>query len=41
MTGFLIAAAVGQGFAGALVAGVIVGAIGYVASSVLVEFAIA
>lgn len=41
MTGFLLAAAVGQEFAGALVAGVLVGAIGYIASSALVEFAAA
>jgi len=39
MVGFLLAFVVGQGFTGALVVGAIVGAIGYVASSVVVEFA--
>jgi len=39
MVGFLLAFVVGQGVAGALVVGAIVGAIGYVASSVVVDFA--
>ncbi|MDZ5811226.1 hypothetical protein U4E84_07685 [Halorubrum sp. AD140] len=39
MVGFLLAYAVGREFAVALVAGVVVGAIGYVASSVVVEYA--
>lgn len=39
MVGFLLAYAVGREFAVALVAGVVVGAIGYVASSAVVEYA--
>lgn len=39
MIGFLLAFIVGQGFPGALVVGALVGAIGYVASSVVVDFA--
>jgi len=39
MVGFLLAFVVGQGFPGALVVGVLVGAIGYVASTVVVDFA--
>lgn len=39
MVGFLLAFVVGQGFVGAIVAGIIIGAIGYAASSVVVEYA--
>lgn len=39
MVGFLLAYAVGRDFAVALVAGVVVGAIGYVASSAVAEYA--
>jgi hypothetical protein len=39
MVGFLLAYVVGRSFGAALVAGVLVGAIGYVASSVVVEYA--
>lgn len=39
MIGFLLAYAVGREFATALVAGAVVGAIGYVASSAVAEYA--
>lgn len=39
MVGFLLAIAIGQSFPGALVVAVLVGAIGYVASSVVVDYA--
>jgi len=39
MVGFLLAYAVGRGFATALVAGLLVAAIGYVASSAVAEYA--
>lgn len=39
MVGFLLAFAVGRAFATALVAGLVVAAIGYVASSAVVEYA--
>lgn len=38
MVGFLLAYAVGRAFAVAIVAGLVVGAIGYVASSAVVEY---
>ncbi|WP_418285155.1 hypothetical protein [Halorubrum sp. DTA46] len=41
MAGFLLALVAGQQLAGALVVAAIVGAIGYVASSVVVDFAAA
>lgn len=41
MAGFLLAFTVSNAFAGALVAGVVVAVIGYVASSAVVEYAAA
>lgn len=39
MVGFLLAFWIGRGIAGALIVGVVVGGIGYVASSAVVEYA--
>lgn len=41
MAGFLLAFSIGREFGGALVAGVVVGGIGYAASSAVVEYAAA